>query len=42
MTFSEAMEHRFACRSYQDKQIPKEDLEQILEWGRLTPTSFGW
>lgn len=42
MDFSDAMAHRFACRSFLDKPIDARVLEQILQWGRLTPTSFGW
>lgn len=42
MLFSEAMEHRFACRSYTDRPVSGEDLEKILGYGRLAPTSFGW
>jgi len=42
MTFLEAMRHRFACRNYLDKPISKEDLAEILEYGRLSPSSFGF
>ena len=41
MTFLEAMQSRFACKLYSDKKISEEDLLSILEYGRLTPTSFG-
>lgn len=41
MTFLEAMQGRFACKLYKDKRISEEDLLSILEYGRLTPTSFG-
>ncbi|MDY0288608.1 MAG: NAD(P)H-dependent oxidoreductase [Sphaerochaeta sp.] len=41
MTFLEAMQGRFACKLYSDRKIPEEDLQLILEYGRLTPTSFG-
>ncbi len=41
MTFLEAMQSRFACKRYSDKKIAEEDLLSILEYGRLTPTSFG-
>lgn len=41
MTFLEAMQSRFACKFYSDKKISEEDLLSILEYGRLTPTSFG-
>ncbi|ADY12758.1 nitroreductase family protein [Sphaerochaeta globosa] len=42
MDFLEAMQHRFACKQY-DRQRMLEELEihTILEYGRLTPTSFG-
>jgi len=41
MTFLEAMQSRFACKQYSDRKISEEDLLSILEYGRLTPTSFG-
>ncbi len=42
MEFLEAMQHRFACKSYDTKKaISASDLTKILEYGRLTPTSFG-
>ncbi len=41
MTFLEAMQNRFACKLYSEKRIAEEDLLSILEYGRLTPTSFG-
>lgn len=36
-----AAERRFACKHYTDREIDKDDLENILESGRLAPTSFG-
>ncbi|MBI9095305.1 MAG: NAD(P)H-dependent oxidoreductase [Sphaerochaeta sp.] len=41
MTFLEAMQSRFACKLYSDEKIAEKDLLTILEYGRLTPTSFG-
>jgi len=41
MTFLEAMQNRFACKHYSERKISEEDLLSILEYGRLTPTSFG-
>lgn len=41
MTFLEAMQGRFACKRYSDKMISEEEILAILEYGRLTPTSFG-
>lgn len=35
------MNHRFACKLFNGQKIPKEDLEFILEAGRLSPSSFG-
>ena len=35
------MNHRYACKLFTDQKIPKEDLEFILEAGRLSPSSFG-
>lgn len=37
----EAIEKRFACKNYSDREIAKEDLDLICEAGRLSPTSFG-
>ncbi len=41
MTFLEAMQSRFACKLYLDTKISEDELFAILEYGRLTPTSFG-
>lgn len=41
MTFLEAMQARFACKLYSDTKIAEKDILSILEYGRLTPTSFG-
>ena len=35
----EAIKRRQSVRSYQDKEIPKEMLQQILEAGRLAPSA---
>ncbi|RUM46282.1 MAG: NAD(P)H-dependent oxidoreductase [Hydrogenimonas sp.] len=40
--FLKAMNDRYACKAFDpDRKIPKEDLEYILECGRLSPSSFG-
>ncbi len=40
--FLSAMQHRFACKRYDlDHPLTQREMEQILEYGRLTPTSFG-
>lgn len=39
--FLDMMNHRFACKLFSEQKIPKEDLEFILEAGRLSPSSFG-
>lgn len=39
--FINAMQFRHACKLFTDKKIPKEDMEFILETGRLSPSSFG-
>lgn len=40
--FLEAMQFRHACKAFDtDKKITKEVFEQILEFGRLSPSSFG-
>ncbi|MFA7559176.1 MAG: nitroreductase family protein [Sphaerochaeta sp.] len=42
MNFLEIMRHRFACKRYDEKApLTKEEIDEILEYGRLTPTSFG-
>lgn len=41
MTFLEAMQGRFACKRYADRPLTEEQIQLILEYGRLTPTSFG-
>lgn len=39
--FLDAMHFRHACKLFDGKKIPTEDLEFILEVGRLSPSSFG-
>ena len=39
--FLDAMQFRHACKLFNEKKIPAEDLEFILEAGRLSPSSFG-
>ncbi|MDD2382625.1 MAG: NAD(P)H-dependent oxidoreductase [Sulfurospirillaceae bacterium] len=39
--FLNAMNERHACKLFNDKKITPEDLEFILEAGRLSPSSFG-
>ncbi|MDE5592103.1 MAG: nitroreductase family protein [Helicobacter sp.] len=41
--FNEIFHQRFSCREFQDqdKEISKEDLEYILEAGRMSPSSLG-
>lgn len=42
MDFLFAMEHRFACKRYdQSRPLTNEQIDLILNYGRLTPTSFG-
>ncbi len=42
MDFLDAMKHRFACKRYdENRPISEAQLKNILEYGRLTPTSFG-
>lgn len=42
MDFLTAMEHRFACKLYdQDTPLSENEITSILNYGRLTPTSFG-
>ncbi len=40
--FHQAMSFRHACKQFNpDKKIPANDFKQILEFGRLSPSSFG-
>jgi nitroreductase len=40
--FMTAMRQRHACKRFDpDKKIPKEQVEKILQIGRLSPSSFG-
>ena len=39
MTVFETIQKRYSCRAYQDKQIEKEILAQLLEAARLAPRS---
>lgn len=39
--FLDAMNYRHACKLFNDKKIPTDDLNYILEAGRLSPSSFG-
>ncbi len=39
MEFSEVIRNRYSCKKYDGRQIEKEQLDQILEAGRLAPTA---
>ncbi len=42
MEFLDAMQHRFACKRYdENRAVSDAQLKRILDYGRLTPTSFG-
>ncbi len=41
MELLELMSKRYSCRSFNDKKIPKEDLELILKSGYLAPVGKG-
>jgi nitroreductase len=41
MELSELMKYRRSIRKYQDKQIPKESLEKIIEAGTYAPNAGG-
>lgn len=41
MTVSEAIYRRRSIRKFQERQIPKEDLEKILEAGLYAPNAGG-
>lgn len=41
-SFMQAMEFRHACKKFDpSRRIPEADFQQILEFGRLSPSSFG-
>ena len=41
-SFIEAMNFRHACKKFDpDRKIPEQEFQQILEFGRLSPSSFG-
>lgn len=41
-TFQEAMEFRHACKIFdENKKISETDMNEILDFGRLSPSSFG-
>ena len=35
------LRHRFACKKYKSTMLSREVIDEILEAGRLSPTSFG-
>ncbi|PJM73745.1 nitroreductase [Bifidobacterium primatium] len=39
MEFNDVIAKRYACRKYDVRQVEKDDLDAILEAGRLAPTS---
>lgn len=39
--FMEAMDFRHACKRFRKGTIPEETFDTILEFGRLSPSSFG-
>ncbi len=39
MDYMETVKSRYSCKKYSDKQISKEQLDAILEAGRLAPTA---
>ena len=41
MKLLDLMKHRRAIRKYQDKQVPKSDLEKIIEAGIYAPSAGG-
>lgn len=40
--FCEIMKRRFACKAFKDQEISKDDLDFILEAGRLAPSTCGF
>jgi len=39
--FAEAMQFRHACKRFRDETIPEALFDAILEFGRMSPSSFG-
>jgi len=39
--FADAMAFRHACKRFKDETIPEATAAQILEFGRMSPSSFG-
>lgn len=39
MEFTEVIKNRYSCKSFDGRQITKEQLEEILEAGRVAPTA---
>lgn len=39
MEFTEVIKNRYSCKSYDGRQITREQLEEILEAGRVAPTA---
>lgn len=39
MEFSEVIKERYSCKKFDGRQVEKEQLESILEAGRLAPTA---
>lgn len=42
MEYFEVIEKRFSCRSFKDKKIKKEEIQKIVEAGRLAPTACNY
>ena len=38
MTFQEMLEKRESCRAYADRPVSREDLMELIEAGRLSPS----
>ncbi len=41
-TFEETLYKRFACKAFKEQNIQKDDLDFILEAGRMAPSSCGF
>lgn len=39
--FADAMAFRHACKRFNDQKIPQTQFDQVLEFGRMSPSSFG-
>ena len=39
MEFNEVVKNRYSCKKFSSRQVGKEELDDILDAGRLSPTA---